>query len=404
MEKFELGEINKPVEGGEMPPIAKPVDIKVTKTLEPKIEWDDENIAEITSEPMDSPNVDWDSILKQWGYDPETHEIIEPVKVTQWDTVIDGEVKQLWSYKASVVTKPEVLKKYQYSDLVADIKKYKRSTKDWPETDDFFLVNLADWQTGKPDGYGTAGTVKAILQMIDNVEVRIKELRKLGRSLGTLVVAGMGDMIENCEGSYAAQTFGVELNRREQLRICRRLVRDAIIRWSKLFARVWVTAVPGNHGENKNGSRRIFTTTGDNDDVGVFEQVGDILSLNPSAFGHVEFFLPEDEIFTLLPMGINVGFAHGHITGGSGTPSQKIRNWWSDQTFNKRPLKDADLLITAHYHHLSIREYSEGAVHIQCPSMDGGSKWWEDLKGEHSRPGTLTMVVDKYGYRDLQII
>ncbi len=265
-------------------------DIKPPAALKPGVDIDGVDV-ELTSDVYETPNPDWDLILESWGYDPQIYEIVEPVKVSQWEALgAEGDVRKLYSYKAGVRTRAGV-KDSSYNDLVKEIKKYRKPKTVAPEGDQAFLVNLADWQLGKSDGDGSEGTIQRILVMIDSVEDRIKELRKIGRRPGLLVVAGLGDMIENCDGQYNAQAYTVELNRREQIRVCRRLIRDAIVRWAKYFPEVWVVAVPGNHGENrKNG--RLFTDRGDNDDVAVFEAVCDILSANPDAFGHGYLWYP----------------------------------------------------------------------------------------------------------------
>jgi predicted phosphodiesterase len=214
-------------------------------------------------------------------------------------------------------------------------------------------------------------------------------------------------MVENCEGHYATQTFTVELNRRQQVRVLRRLLTKAITTWSKHFDEVVVVAVPGNHGENRNGSGKSFTTRGDNDDVATFEMVAEILSANPEAYGHVRFSLPEDEISMIVEAnGKYLGFAHGHITNGGSDPQKKIKEWWKSQNFANNPIGYVDILITGHYHHFSVIEHDKNRIHIQCPAMDGGSEWFKDLTGVDSRPGTLTFVLDDSDrpYRDLEII
>lgn len=392
IEKPEIGPANK---------IAK--DIKPPAALKPGVDWDGIEV-EITSEPLESPNPDWDSILNTWGYDPTIYEMVEPVKVSQWEVLTaEGDVRRLYSYKAGVRTRATV-RDDTYIDLVREIRKYRKPKKEAPGGEQAMVVCIGDTQLGKGDGDGTQGTVNRILKAIDGVEERISELRKIGRNLGLLVVAGMGDMIEGCDGQYNSQTFTVELNRREQVRVCRRLIRDAIMRWAKYFPEVWVVAVPGNHGENrKNG--RLYTDRGDNDDVAIFESIADIFSANQEAFGHVKFYIPENETSIVMDIcGLPVGFTHGHIPSGSGSPQQKLRKWWGDQTFGNRPIGDAKILFSGHYHHLSVVEYGNDKIHIQCPSMEDISEWWADLKGEVSRPGVVTCVIDSNGYQDLQII
>lgn len=368
----------------------------------PGVVWDGTE-GEVTTEPSAVPITHWDDILAHLGYDPALYELMEPVKVSAWDVQTATGTQQLYSYKVGIRVKSSKAE-LSYDDLVKEIKRHRPLKPELlPDGSSTFVVALADWQLGKHDGYGVKGTVAGILDMIDKVERRIRDLRLLGRPLGSLLIVGLGDMIEGCDGNYASQQFTVELNRREQIRICRRLIRDCVARWSKLFKDVTVSAVPGNHGENRKDGR-AYTTPGDNDDVTVFEIVAEVLAENPKAYGHVKFLLPENETSVSFNLdGTVVGFVHGHMTKGGGTPQTKIKGWWEEQAFGHQPIGDATILVTGHYHHFSIIEYGK-KVHIQCPSMDGGSEWWKNLSGAESRPGTLTFVVDSNGWSDLEVL
>lgn len=399
--------INVPVEN--MKDMARPKkesEVKPAAAFKPMTQWDGEEV-EVTSDLYVEPVKDWDTLLDELGYDPALYEIVEPVKVSTWDAPVGEEVRRLWSYKVNVkVRKTVAYKDDDYKELIDLIKKH-RKLGDVPSGEGTFIINLADWQMGKADGYGAEGTINAILRLIDELEARIRDLRKLGRNIGHIVIAGLGDMIENCEGNYPSQQFTVQLNRRQQIRIVRRLLVRLISRIAKLAAGISVYAVPGNHGENRKDGR-AYTTVGDNDDVGVFEQVAEIFAANEEAYGHVNFYLPEDEIYMMHNLYDNeyIGFAHGHITSGGSDPRKKIHDWWEDQTFTGRDIGHARILVTAHYHHLSIIEYDNNKIHIQCPAMDGGSKWYENLTGVDSRPGTVTFLVDRSGkpYRDLEVL
>lgn len=370
----------------------------------PGVVWDGAE-GEITSRPSDERVPHWDDILKCWGYDPDEYEIVEPVKVSTWDAQTAEGTQQLWSYKAGLRVRTNA-RTIPYDDLVKEIKRHRPFNPKTPEGGLTFFVALADWQIGKADGYGLDGTIDGIITMIDTVERRIRDLRLLGRDLGTLVVAGLGDMIENCDGNYPGQAFTTQANRREQLRIARRLLRDAIARWSKLFHVVIVTAVPGNHGENRREGK-MFTEYGDNDDVALFEVLADIFAENPEAYGHIKFLIPKNEVtVTLDCSGIIVALNHGHFASGGTSPQLKQKKWWEDQAFGEQPAGDAKILITGHYHHSSHNQYGKKS-HFQCPSMDGGSLWFQHLKGTESPPGTLTLVVGEGaglgGWSDLQI-
>lgn len=399
--------LNDPIENGgeDIAPKLREAKAVQPSVWKPGVTWDGDE-GEITTAPVTEPiTPHFDDILKTWGYDPEFFELIEPVKVSTWDSQTAEGTERLWSYKAGVRRKNAPASSISYKDLVREIKKH-RPLGEVPSGDATFVACIADTQFGKADGDGLAGTIERFQNCIDGVERRIKDLRKSGRKLGTLVVAGVGDIIEGCDGNYGQQVFTVEINRREQIRVARRLIRDAIARWSKLFKKVVVIAVPGNHGENRKDGKS-FTETGDNDDVAVFEILAEVLAENPAAYGHVEFRLPRNEIAAVLELdGVIVGFAHGHITKGGGTPQGRVKNWWEGQSFGNRPVGDAQILITGHYHHLSVIQYGY-KTHIQTPALDGGSEWWTELSGEDSPPGMLTLVVGKQfagGWTDLQVI
>ena len=70
---------------------AKERDFKYTQALKPGLDWDGESV-EVTSEVYTEPVRDWDTLIEELGYDPELHEIIEPVKISAWDVPSDGGV------------------------------------------------------------------------------------------------------------------------------------------------------------------------------------------------------------------------------------------------------------------------------------------------------------------------
>lgn len=399
-------ELNRPVINGKSvhKPMKQP-DFRPPAALKPGVDWDGEEL-QVTSEVYAEPISDWDVLLNELGYDPDLYEIIEPVKISAWDSQFEDGARRMYSYKAGIRAKQKTqYRDDDYKDLVAQIKKH-RPMKELDGGDAVFVINLSDWQLGKADGDGTHGTVKRLLNRFDLIVDRINELKRSGRKIQKIIIAGIGDLEEGCDGHYPSQTFTVQLNRRQQIRLLRRLLTQIITRVAKMAPEVEVFAVPGNHGENRKDNK-AFTTRGDNDDVAVFEMVAEILSANPSAYGHVKFFLPEDEVYMIAEAaGKRIGFFHGHITPNGSDPQKKIREWWKNQAFSKNSIGFVDILITGHYHHFSVIEYDNDAVHMQCPAEDGGSEWYSDLTGLDSRPGTLTFLIDRSGkpYRDLEVL
>jgi len=125
-----------------------------------------------------------------------------------------------------------------------------------------------------------------------------------------LYVVGLGDMVEGCDGHYASQTFSVELDRRQQVRLVRRMLVELLSDWAKLVPTGVVGADPGNHGESrKNG--KFFTTPEDNDDLATFEQAQEVLTA--AGFDNISWVIPDgDMTITLDVAGTVVSFAHGH--------------------------------------------------------------------------------------------
>jgi predicted phosphodiesterase len=235
-------------------------------------------------------------------------------------------------------------------------------------------------------------------------EHRMKVYKAAGYEVGELYVVGMGDLVEKCSNNYPDQEFTTDMTEREQKRVARHLLKWIVKRASKLAARVVVCTVGGNHGENRNAGK-AFTDTSDNDDVALFESVAEALAENTEAFGHVTFNIPHDELMVVMEIaGTNICFTHGHLAKGGATPEKKQTNWWKNQQFGNLTAGDADVLVTAHYHHFQAVELADGKMWLQCPSQDGGSKWFQDQTGANSRPGSLCFVVGPDGPTLLDVV
>jgi predicted phosphodiesterase len=209
----------------------------------------------------------------------------------------------------------------------------------------------------------------------------------------------------NC-GHYPAQQFRIELDRRDQTKLVRRAIRDIIMAVAPEANKVTVTAVGGNHGENRGLAGKAFTTTGDNDDVAIFEQIAEIFQINPTAYGHVGFRLPLDKLSTSINLhGTIVAFTHGHLSKPSGNAAQAIWQWWEKQTMGRahEGVADAHILITGHYHHLNIKE-QQGRTVIIAPSITPIGEYFQDTQGVSTKAGTLTMLINETGWTDLTLL
>lgn len=366
--------------------------------FEPGVRWDGA-AGELSTGPLVSAPTCWDDLLRSWDLDPAEVEVVEPVERRSWDAAVGaGEVRRMHYFKAKVRRRTRG-SSADVEALLAEVARHRPRKVAPPTGEQALVVCLSDWQLGKPDGDGTAGTVGRILACIDAVTARAKELRRSGRSLGSLYVVGLGDLIEGCEGHYAMQTYGVELNLVEQVRVVRRLLVKALQTWAPLFERVVVACVPGNHGENRKDGK-AYTDWSDNHDVAVFEQAAAVLEANEDTYGHVSFVFPRraDLTVTLDVAGTTVALAHGHQFRAG-----KAMDWWAKQAHGMQPAGDATLLLAGHLHHLHV-EQGGAKTFIQVPALDGGSDWFRHTAGADAPPAVLTLVVGAGGWSDLLLL
>lgn len=92
----------------------------------------------------------------------------------------------------------------------------------------------------------------------------------------------------------------------------------------------------------------------------------------------------------------------------SATGAAAMESWWRGQIFGDRenPMVHADILLTAHRHHLQISEESGRAI-ILAPAADGGSYWYTSTTGRQSTRGVLSLTVGEShprGWGDLVIL
>ena len=364
----------------------------------------------LTVQAGDTPPSDWSVIIRELGLDPEAWTVDEsqPVQVRSWDS---GD-RRCWYYRATVRPASGHNDTPDIDALIREVKKRKPGK---PPADPLeeraLVVALADWQAGKGDGNGTG--VEQLLERLwslrDAVPARIRELKKAGIHVSTITVLSMGDLAESCDGHYAAQTFQVELDYRQQARLVRRMLVEMITEWVKLAPNMQVACVPANHGERrKNG--KMFTNWGDNTDVEAFEVVREALAHNPDTFGHIRWAIPDQEQYLTLDVcGTVIGIVHGHqFRSGSG-PQGKAMNWWKNMAMNRAAVGDADVLISGHFHHLQVMgegvaDSPKGRTWMQCPALDCGSEWWEHMGGAPTQQGTLTFTAAANGWDNLKVL
>lgn len=328
-----------------------------------------------------------DDVCAKWGYDPNEWEVERTEHRTYpiYDRDDDGNAVSVYGYYARAVFKPRpvhTLGRAEVDALLGQIKARRVKARPKP-TGGAFVPIIADLQIGKSDGDGTAGTIERWQRALEVSVARAKAMKP-----DRIVACSLGDLVEGCSGHYAMQEWSVELTRRDQLRVLRKLLTEAVLAWAEI-APVEVVVVPGNHGENRKDGK-AYTAFSDNDDVAVWESVAEAFAL--AGRDDVTFSLPYADLTRAVDIeGLAVGLVHGHQARTSGPPMQKLWKWWQAQAAADTPLGRCELLLVGHYHHEAVYSPTRGRTIIQAPALDGGSTWWRHQTGMESTPG-MTML------------
>jgi hypothetical protein len=356
---------------------------------------------------------DWDAVLRGFGLDPDIFEIVDDtVRMSKWQSskrLENGDRDLIWlySYKARFKRKNlTALPDKEIDDIRTYVQKWKSVAKTTApissEKGSTLVVCWADQQLGKSAGGGTDATVARIIDSYQATIQRVKDLRKIGRNIEKIAIVNMGDPVEGCDGNYASQLFTVELTQRQQLLLAIDLWAQGIRQLTPLAEEAEFISVLCNHGEwMRRGGKAV---TSDSDNAGGFltDAVKRVLEGRPET-DKLKWNIPHDEMITTSVLsGIKVAFTHGHKISG------KEVEWLRGQSIKilREEGREPDIWVTAHKHHLQVQDFGPW-YRFQCPSNDGGSKWYTDMSGNWSTPGTLTFLVgnhDPKGWSDMAVL
>jgi predicted phosphodiesterase len=356
------------------------------KKVAPKESWRpqlelDADGGYFVTEPRKAAEVpDQADLLAEFDLNPDEW-IVVNVRRSKWQA-FDGEWLQ--AYKVNLVPVKRRNELLDIGPLEDEIKKWRPKKESKQRGDLTAIYAVGDTQWGKDAGDGTAGTVDRMMLGLAESLIHHRTLKGIGH----IAIPQMGDCIEGVVSQNGKIAGRLDLSLTQQIRVGRRV----LLEWVKAFAPLTndlvVPVVPGNHDESH---RQLLTDPIDSWQVEIVQQVMDIAKENP-ALGHVTSRFPESDNSTLAVdfSGTMVGFAHGHQGRGG------IENWWKAQALGRTPIGQADVLITAHYHHYKANQVGPN-LWVQIPAMDGGSPWFRDNAGLESPPGIVSLVVGE-GY------
>jgi len=282
-------------------------------------------------------------------------------------------------------------------DLLASIGKPRARAKT-TSGDSAFIHCLADWQVGKEAyGMGTDEIIANVLAGLDRGIERLKIERKR-RPIGTVVLAALGDLCEGSASQGGAVMLQSDLGVTEQIRVIRRLLLEHVKAYAPLVDRLIVPTAPGNHDQpHRFGG--IAPRGHDSWAVDAALQVADALHL-AGGYEHVEIVTPDidDLTVTIEAAGTIIGLAHGHQM-----KKGQAHAWWAKQGHARARIGQADILLTGHYHHFHA-ETDGKRTHIQCPTADTGSPWYDQRAGGRTQAGTLTFITSNGTWTGLEIL
>lgn len=261
------------------------------------------------------------------------------------------------------------------------------------------VVALGDMQFGKDldgDKNAVEHAVERTIRLLHSARLTLSK-----RGYSEIIVAWLGDHIEGFVSQGGSHAWRTTLTLSEQLRLTRRVMLKAVELFAPLANRVTFIAVPGNHGEPQRFNGKGVTRYDDSHDTEALLAVADACSVNPQAFGHVSFFVPETDEMTVTVEtqdGTRIACAHGH----QWKPSRHFE-WWKGQSFHNSPLSDADVLLAGHLHHLFV-EVDGRRTFIQAPALEQESTWYRHRTGSVGNPGLLLLEVDKGQLSSLEVL
>lgn len=339
-----------------------------------------------------------DAALAARGITRDTH------KLTERFSIYDGPGGQpKYSYRVSAVPVPPEAQELTEVDLPTLYAEAKRQYTLRPPTLETaqgkaLVVVWADVQVGKTGSRG--GTPELIERVQEKKHALFQYINN--NPVDEAFFLSVGDEVESFENT-PQQGFTNDLSFPDQLDLELTFELEMVRLLASSHSAVTVAGISSNHCRWRAGKATLGKP---NDDYGIYlkRQLEKALRLN-DAYDHVGFKYANewDETMVVDVKGTQVGMAHGHQVNNP----NNIQKWWTEQAFGNQPLASADVLLTGHFH--SFRAQPMGRSQrtgksrwwLQAPTLDNGSDWYRNLRGDDSDPGLMVFLVDEHGL-DLQ--
>ena len=352
--------------------------IQAPKNFRPGVEFDGVEGTATTPGYTSEPE-NFDDFLIDAGLNPETVEVVPPIRTSKWQQREDGE--WLTSYKFTLRQKNATI---DLPALFAEAKKTRKPKPKETTKGKALIVVPADWQVGK---VGSKGNTQDLIARLYESFDRIEEKAKRGK-YEQIVIIDAGDIIEgfSSKANYQQLQSNDIASPMQQADLAASLMWNLLKRMTK-YAPVKYGSVASNHCQNRFNGQQVGQVGLDDWGIVIAQQ---LKRLTSEVGLDVQFFVPhpDEEGFVLDVFNDGyhlLGAVHGHQV----SRPKMIPEWWTKQAFGNNWASAASILLTGHFHHTCLLEM--GTAHnggprwwLQNSTMDNGSDWYSRTSGEVS--------------------
>jgi hypothetical protein len=332
-----------------------------------------------------------DDMLRLAGLDPDMWQV--DGKIHQWTKTRDGKppLKSVFFAFRERTAHSDVTVK-ALAKLIKPVKPVKVTVQDG----DPFVVCLADFQVGKTD---MNGTTEDLLRRVEDVMGQAAAIAKADKP-SHIILADLGDCIENITSTAPNQIATNDLTPDEQLRVWQRILTQAVLTFRQYTPKLTVVGVPSNHAEVRNVGGKV----GQGDyGISTLGAVQDGFSLHDPD-NTIEWVTPPTEYeiaATVETGGTQIAFFHGHHA----KTQSNIEQWLAKQAASPGArLNPCTIAVHGHFHNFRYRRSTHGRELVSCPTMDNGSAYFYNATGEASPPGMVVFKIRDGRVYDLRCL
>jgi hypothetical protein len=251
--------------------------------------------------------------------------------------------------------------------------------------DQSLVIVPTDFQFGKVDwNGGSKETLEQVLHSFAKAAEFAKEFRP-----AEIAIVDAGDIVENIYNT-SSQLGTNDRDLPHQIVEAAFAMQKGLQMLAPCAPSIRYAAVSSNHGAMRLGPKAPGGDAHADYGIAIAKMLGNALTLNPEAFGHVTVQVPQPYMESLYfrTSGSDIGVVHSHQAGNVA----KIGEWWKGQSHGNMPTSAARILIAGHWHSLKVEQSGDARWIFVGPSSDRGSSWFTNLRGEQSQSGMLTFT------------